>query len=274
MTPNIVRDKLEEHLVRCNSVLAMWEAGSTAFGRADDYSDLDLGVLVKEGSNDKVWRVVDEAFDELGGVALRWNEPSPVFSGMDKRIFRPRQARQWFQVDVGLFPETAKELYNQPERHGQIVVIFDPTGRLAPPPWDEELNHKRICEALHQNLMKWQIYYGWFRKELARGRPADAFVMHLYLTVMPLLAVLNMRYRPTRWDFGFRYLKEELPAEVVSIVERLCYLADPNTMEARFSEAERLLRTTLKELKERGIVSTDSKGVDISAPLQDSVSSR
>jgi len=42
MTRSVIRDKLEERLLRCSSVLAMWEAGSTAFSRADDYSDLDI----------------------------------------------------------------------------------------------------------------------------------------------------------------------------------------------------------------------------------------
>jgi hypothetical protein len=62
---------------------------------------------------------------------------------------------------------------------------------------------------------------------------------------------------------GFRYIKEELPPEVVKIVERLCYLSDPSVMEERFCEADRLLRVTQKELEQRGIVPIDSKGVDI-----------
>lgn len=273
MTRSEIRDKLESHLVRCKSVLAMWEAGSTAFGRADDYSDLDIGVLLSAGSNDEVWGVLDQAFAELGGVSLRWSEPNPLFSGMDKRIFQPRQAQRWLQVDIGLFPDSAAELYNQPERHGRIDVIFDRAGRLVPPSWDEQANKRRMCEALHQNLMKWQIYHGWFRKELARGRTVDGFMMHLYLTVMPLLTILNMRYRPARWDFGFRYLKEELPLEVVEIVERLCYVLDPSALEERFSEADGLLRKTLKELEEHGVVPIAPEGVDIFAPLPDSVSS-
>jgi hypothetical protein len=267
MTRIEIRDKLESHLAGCKSVLAMWEAGSTAFGRADDYSDLDIGVLASAGSNEEVWGVIDQAFAELGGLDLRWSEPNPLFPGMDKRTFRPRQAPRWLQVDIGLFPDSAAELYNQPERHGRIEVIFDHAGRLAPPSWDEQANRRRMCEALHQNLMKWQIYYGWFRKELARGRAVDAFVAHLYLTVMPLLTILNMRYRPSRWDFGFRYLKEELPGDVVEAVERLCYVPDASALEERFSEADLLLRKTLKELEGRGIIPIDPKGVDISAPL-------
>ena len=264
MTRINVRDSLEQHLRRCDSVIAMWEAGSTAFGREDEYSDLDIGVLSREGSNPEVWQAVDEAFKELGGVGLRWNEPNPLFAGMDKRVFRPRRANRWLQVDIGMFPEDAGELYNQPERHGRIVVLFDRAGRLEPPPWDEPVHRQRRCEALHQNIMKWQVYHGQFRKETARGRTVDAFAFYYALTLSPLLAVLGMRYRPNRWDFGFRYLKDEMPAEIVSAVERLCYVPDASLLEQRFSEAEELFKKTVEELAERGIVPVDSTGVDIS----------
>jgi hypothetical protein len=265
MTRQDIRDRLQTRLARCTSVLAAWEAGSAAFGRDDDYSDLDLGVLAKTGSNTEVWSVVDRAFEEMGGLAFRWNEPNPVFSGIDKRIFRPRGARQWFQVDIGIFPETATELFNQPKRHGTIRVLLDRTNRLTPPPWDEAEHGRCLGKALHQSLMKWQAYRAWFRKELARGRSIDAFAFHFYTTLMPLLAILGIRYRPTRWDFGLRYVKEEFPPDVAKVVESLCYVPDPSVLEERFAEADRLLQRTIEELREQGIVPVDPKGTDIPA---------
>jgi hypothetical protein len=58
-----------------------------------------------------------------------------------------------------------------------------------------------------------------------------------------------------------------LPPEVVRIIERLCYVPDPSALEERFTEADGLLRQTLKELKDRGIIPIDPKEIDISAPL-------
>ncbi|MGH9786253.1 MAG: hypothetical protein ACRD88_18960, partial [Terriglobia bacterium] len=155
----------------------------------------------------------------------------------------------------------------QPERHGTITVLFDRSDRLKPPAWDEQTHRRRMCEALHQNLMKWQIYHGQFRKELARGRTVDAFACHLFLTLQPLLAVLGMRYRPHRWDFGYRYFKEEMPPEIVEAVERLCYLQQPEFLEVRFAEADALLTATVRELEKQGIIPLDPKGVDISPTL-------
>lgn len=264
MTRGVIRDKLEARLGGSSLVLAMWEAGSTAFSRTDRYSDLDIGVLYATGNHDQIWKIVDDAFEELGGVEYRWIEPNRIFKGGLKRIFRLKQTGEWLRVDIHLFPDTARDLQNQPERHGQIAVLFDHTGRLRAPTWNKEINRQLICQALHQTLMKWQLHYGWFRKELARGREVDAFMVHLHATVIPLLTVMNMRFRPNRWDFGFRYFKEELPAAAVEVVERLCYVPNAASLEERFAEADRFFQISLLELRKQGIAPIDPNGLDIS----------
>jgi predicted nucleotidyltransferase len=266
MTRANVRDRLRERLSACPEVLAAWEAGSAAFGRDDEHSDLDVGVLVRAGGNESVWAAVDRAFQELGGVEFRWSELNPLLPGIDKRVFRPRGAARWFQVDIGVFPETATELHIQPERHGRVKVLVDREGRLNPPAWDEAAHQRRMGEALHQNLMKWRAYHGWFRKELARGRPTDAFAFYFHTALAPLLAVLGMRYRPSRWDFGLRYVRDEFPPEVADVLERLCYVPEPSALEERFAECDRLMERTVGELRERGIVAIDPRGADIPAP--------
>jgi hypothetical protein len=40
--------------------------------------------------------------------------------------------------------ETADDLHNQPERHGDIVVIFDHDNRLLLPSFDVEAHHRRM----------------------------------------------------------------------------------------------------------------------------------
>ena len=91
----------------------------------------------------------------------------------------------------------------------------------------------------------------------------DAFAAHIGGSVRPLLNVLGMRFRPARWDFGMRYLKEDMPAPIVQTIERLCYVADPSLLEERFSEADRLFQETVDELRQQGIIPLDTKGIDV-----------
>ena len=111
--------------------------------------------------------------------------------------------------------------------------------------------------------MRWEHQYGSFRKQLARGRTVDAFMAHFEVNVMSLVTVLNIRYRPSRWQFGLRYLKEELPPEVVKIVEQICYVPSPAGLEERFAQADLLLQDTVKELEEQGTRRIDPFGFDI-----------
>jgi hypothetical protein len=263
MTRSVVRETIAAHLVGYEPVLALWEGGSAAFDRADAYSDLDLALLYRIGARDVIWKKIDGALDELGGVDLRWIDPKPFAKGGGKRIFHLRTTNPWLHIEITIIPHNAEHLYNQPERHGRIKVIFDRTGRLAPKPWDETAHLRRARLALHQSIMRWHLYYCWFRKELARGRTVDAFMTYYDRTLKPLLVVLNLRYRPHRWDFGLRYFNDELPQEIVSVVETFCYVPNPAGLEERFSAADRLLRTTVKELAERGLTPIDPTGFDI-----------
>jgi hypothetical protein len=75
-----------------------------------------------------------------------------------------------------------------------------------------------------------------------------------------------MLHRPDRWDYGFRYAREELPPEVVARLERLCYVAEPAQLPQKLIEAEALLKETVAELARRGVTPIDAKGVDVLPP--------
>jgi hypothetical protein len=241
----------------------MWEAGSHAFERADDYSDLDIGLLVRAGALADAWAAVDRALDCVGGFDLRWENPIHIFKGMTQRVYRMRDASPWLHLDIGIFEEPVDDLYLQTQRHGRAEVLFDRSGRVVPPPWDAEKHGRQVREALHQEIARWTTYYGFFRKELARGRTIDAFGFYIGLTLRPVLNVLGMLHRPDRWDYGFRYAREDLPADVVARLERLCFVAEPGQLPQKLSEAERLFNETVAELARRGVTPIDAKGVDV-----------
>ena len=98
-------------------------------------------------------------------------------------------------------------------------MLFDRTGRVKPPPWDEQKHLREMREALHQEIGKWHALHAFCLKELKRGRTIDAFGFYLGLMMRPLLNVLGMLHRPQRWDYGFRYAREDLSAEVVARLE-------------------------------------------------------
>ena len=266
MTRLELRDVLRAHLEPRGAVLAMWEAGSHAFARDDEFSDLDIGLLATNDGVDAAWKAIDDAFETIGGVKLRWCQTAHIFKGMEQRVYQPRAANRWLQVDIGLFPESVEYLYNEIERHGKATVLFDKTNRLAPPKFDHEKHLREMRDALQQELMKWRSHSDFFRKELARGRHVDAFGFYIGLCIRPLLAVLGMLHRPQRWDYGFRYVKEDMPADVVARLDRLLYVAEPELLEGRLVEATAMFEDAVAQLARRGVTPVDPKGLDFGLP--------
>ena len=263
MTRLELRRAVQEQLEQCDFVLAMWESGSAAFDRADEYSDLDIGLLVRTGTLERTWAAVDQAMEKIGGFDLRWQVPGHIFKGMTQRFYHPRNAGPWLLLDIGVFEETAEHFYLDEPRHGRAEVLFDRTGRIKPPAWDEQKHLREMREALHQEIGKWHAVHAFCIKELKRGRTIDAFGFYVGLVMRPLLNVLGMLHRPQRWDYGFRYAREDLPAEVVARLEQLCYVAEPALLERRFAEAEQMFQEAVGALKRAGMTPIDSKGIDV-----------
>lgn len=259
-----LRNALHDRLVKSDDALAMWEAGSAAFNRADERSDLDIGVLARSGWIDRVWQEVERGLDDVGGFSIRWENPAHIFKGMTQRIYRPARAGRWLDLDIGVFQDTAKDLYLQPQRHGRATIVFDRSEgtRTADLRFDETAHRQRMREALHQEIMRRNLYRDFVAKEIARGRTIDAFGFYLAFAVRPVLTVLGMLHRPDRFDYGFRYVKDELPADAERAIERLCYVASPTELPGRVEEANRLFTATVDALTRAGVEPLDAKGVD------------
>jgi hypothetical protein len=267
-----LRGALYERLVRCDDVLAMWEAGSAAFDRADERSDLDIGLLVRSGSLTRVWHEVELGLDDVGGFTVRWENPTHIFKGMTQRVYRPARGGKFLDLDVGIFEESAEDLYLQSQRHGRATVLLDrtPGKRTSNSQFDAVAHRRRMGEALHQEIMRWNLYREFVGKELARGRTIDAFGFYVAFAVRPVLNVLGMLHREDRFDFAFRYVKEELPDAAVKAIERLCYVGSPADLPGRVEEANRLFTETVRALELAGVDRIDAIGVD-RVPTADAV---
>src|SRR4051794_15511711 len=146
MTRDRLLAALHERLEACDAVLAMWEAGSAAFDRADERSDIDIGVLARGGAIETVWQTVERGLEDVGGFSIRWENPVHIFKGMTQRVYRPTGAPRFLDLDIGVFQESAKDLYLQPQRHGRATILFDrtPDRRTAQAEFDAAAHRQRM----------------------------------------------------------------------------------------------------------------------------------
>lgn len=208
--------------------LAAWEAGSAAFGRADEASDLDVGVLCTPGGAEDVLDEIELELRAITDALDVWRVGRSVF-GM-QRFWRPHQAADPAPiplVDVSVIElEGERELWAElltPERHGRALPLHDPHGALADAMastrFDAGAHRERLAADLQRVRDRRPLFGPFGAKELARGRTLDAHAVHQSMVVAPLVSLLGMVHRPLRYDFGPRYLHEELPADVVECLE-------------------------------------------------------
>jgi hypothetical protein len=231
---------------------AMCEGGSAAWGRVDEYSDLDVRLVVADEHVAEAASAVERALDAIGPIELRFEVPGPTWHGHAQIFFRLRSAGEHRLVDLALMKRSAPDLFLERERHGEPVVFFDKQRRLVPTRLDPAAQRARIRERLAQVRVTFALFQSLVTKEIARGNALAALVFYHSHTLNPLALVLRMRHCPERFDFWLKYSDVDLPAPIAATLRRLAYPADLAALARLRAEAEALFHATLAELDSGG----------------------
>ena len=79
------------------------------------------------------------------------------------------------------------------------------------------------------------VYRMLVEKELVRGHPLEA--LGFYQTLLrALIELLGMRHRPDRFDYGWRYVESELPADAQALIRRYAFVADGLALEQKVKD--------------------------------------
>jgi hypothetical protein len=229
-------------------VLAMWEGGSAAWGRVDEWSDLDLQLLVEDDWVEPAFELVERALAALSRIELRWPVPMPTFHGHRQCFYRLEAAGPFLVIDLAVLKLSAPLRFLEPEQHGWARVLFDKGGHLTPPPFSTEEHRKKMRADLQSLRGQVDLLSAFVDKELLRGQRLDALNFYMNLVLRPLVAVLGMRHRPLRYSFGPRYLHRDLPEALARELEDLYFVADASELPAKLDRARTLFHRALAEL--------------------------
>jgi predicted nucleotidyltransferase len=233
------------------SVHACWEGGSVAMGRADEFSDIDLYVVAAVPHHLSILDLFERALGQVVQIAHRWQVEPPPFNEVAQRIYLLRDAPRFFAVDCAVRTPAATVQFLERERHGEARFLFTRDGTLGALPLDRARHTTRLGQRLAQIRASWPVYRTIVEKELTRGRSLDAIGFYFNGLLRPLTELIGMRYRPERFDYGWRYLHDELPPEMQRQMESFAYVDGRARIRSSLPEIDRLAASLFAELGAR-----------------------
>jgi hypothetical protein len=254
-------DALSSDLKRGAFIRAAWLGGSDSSGRADQWSDVDIQLIVEDNHVEEAFDAVHKALEALSPIDLVYRFPTPTWHGHEQEMIRLRDASPFAVVDLVVMNRSNPNRFLEAERHGHPLVLFDHDDLVRAQSLDWVEHAAKLRKRLHALRLQFEFGQVEVRKAALRGAVIEAAYLYQALCVRPLVELLRMRYCPERFDYGPRYLDRDLPDHARAALEALALPPSIEALERLQDEIETLFRRNAEELgcRERGTRMTNDK---------------
>jgi len=240
-------------------VLALWQGGSVAHGYTDEWSDIDLQVIVEDAKVEETFSIVEKALSTVAKIKFKFRVPEPTWHGHSQCFYQLEGVSPFLMIDFAVMKYSNPNWFLEVERHGKVVISFDKVNLVIPPPLNRNEHFLKVQERLEQLKMTFDFLQIFVKKEINRGRFVEAISNYHSWTLQLLIELLNIAYRPERYDFKVKYFSRDLPPEVIARVEPLYSVIDLVELAQKQQMAEVLFAETLPcaEKKLQALESTE-----------------
>lgn len=145
-----------------------------AFGRAGEWSDIDLYILVDDGTAPVAFRVIERTLRSLSPISLVYAVQSG-FEGVAQKFYKLKRASEYTVVDLAMVTFGSPEKFLTPEVHGENVFYFNNRNAVKVAPLDRRSLERRIEERVGRLDTRFSMFNNNVLKELkreTRSRPS------------------------------------------------------------------------------------------------------
>ena len=100
----ISRDEVLKALVNSleplNYVHAFWEGGAAAYDRIDEWSDMDIYIVVDDEKVDDTFLAVENALESLSPIEQKYDVPQTGWEGVYQAFYRLEGASKHLIIDL------------------------------------------------------------------------------------------------------------------------------------------------------------------------------
>ncbi len=237
VTRDVLIRTLVEALQPLDFVHAFYESGAIAFNRLDEWSDVDLYVVVDDEKADDVFATVETALRSLSPIRQKFAVPQLPWPGVSQAFYKLERASEYLLIDLAVITLSGPEKFLAPEIHGKAVFYFNKSDKVKVPSVDK----KELAKTLQQRLVRLRDRFAMFnifvQKEINRGNYLEALVLYYSMTLGSVVDVLRINYSPFHHDFKTRYMQYELPKPIMEKLEQMYFVKDGEDLRIKYREA-------------------------------------
>ncbi len=242
-----ISEEIKQVLLQSDTVFAAWEGGSAATGFEDSYSDLDLAVLSGTDHVEDVFVLISHFLEKQYGILHSIRMPEPAWHGMSQCFYFINGAPDFFYIDLAVMKEDVKDPLLEKERHGHAKVWFDKKNFVVPVTIDMTKYQQKMRDLYKHTVAFFPLLFVEFKKNATRGSIVETW--KLYNNILgQFIAVMNLKYRPAKFDFQSRYIERDYPADEAMLIQSLCMPKTMTEMKSNGDYIEKRFKDICKEL--------------------------
>ena len=215
-----IQQALKTFLQAQSPVVAAWEGGSAATGYVDEYSDLDVSIVVEDEAVEAVLQATMHYLESTYGILHSHRVPEPTWHGHSQIFVQVKQTAPLFYFDFVFIKQSHPNKLMESDRHGQAYVYFEkkPIYDSSVTPLDTMMSRAKHFYGLAAStdfLLRIEI-----KKQIKRDNFLEAFPLLMGFLNRNFGILCNLKYRPAKVDFGVRYAYREYGIEDRNLIEQ------------------------------------------------------
>lgn len=196
---------LKPLLLENETIYTIWEGGSKATHRLDEYSDLDLMMVTDKANIKSTYDFLENILEKAFGIKQIYQVKEPAWHGFSQRFYQLKQTPKYFYLDVCILHPEINDKFTASDRHGKPFVWKDTIDFIdsSKTPKNQILTKAR---SIYNHAVKSEfILRNEVTKSLLRENLIDAHLMINTYLLRHVVPLLNIKYRIALADFGLRY---------------------------------------------------------------------
>jgi len=247
VTRDTVIMALVDALKPLDYVHAFYENGAIAFNRLDDWSDIDLNLVVDDEKIDDAFVAVETALKSLSPIKQKFAMSQLPWPGVSQAFYRLEQASEYLLIDLAVIKLSGPEKFLEPQIHGKPVFYFKKSDKIKVPILDKKELAKNLQQKLARLKDRFAMFNIFVQKEINRGNYLEALVLYHSITLGSVIDVLRIKYSPFHHDFKTRYVQYEFPKQITRRLEQLYFVNDGKDLLQKYHEATKWFNEIMTE---------------------------